>query len=241
MSNDPDLREAFVEAYPLYVASVLHARGIVVDELIADAVVEGASVLDGLLATLESTPTMDQRHSPLELFREALRPIDRALATNGVPIPTDVKPRTLHPWDAYALSPGSSQMLGERAHEAHLRWGVAKAHALGAFDEQARPLRPGVAVLCDPDDAEAIGRNLDSIGYRWVDSLEDEPLVALIDSSIEGAREAMSAARRSGCRVVAYGPVTDIEAVGLTAAGVWKTVTKQAVVDDLETVLPMIG
>ena len=95
MQNEADdVRRSFVDAYPRYVASLLASRGVQVDDLLADAIVEGAAVLDGLLTTLESIDPVDQVSSPLELFREALRPIDRALTLLGMPPP---KPGSVDP------------------------------------------------------------------------------------------------------------------------------------------------
>ena len=127
MDDQPmSLRTALVAAYPPYVAGWAQSHGVEVDDVVADAVVEGTSVLDGLLSTFEATPPEDQRQSPLELFREALRPVDRALRTLGIPFPRDGGAIRLATWDDYGLSPGSSQVLGPEAHEAHLRWGVQR-------------------------------------------------------------------------------------------------------------------
>ncbi|MCL1600841.1 MAG: hypothetical protein M3112_04805, partial [Actinomycetia bacterium] len=48
------IRQAFVAAYPQYVAGVLTERGIEMEPVIADGIVIGTGVLDGLLASLEA-------------------------------------------------------------------------------------------------------------------------------------------------------------------------------------------
>jgi hypothetical protein len=240
MSTDDSIREAFVEAYPTYVASRLHERGVEVDAFVADAIVEGVSLLDRLLARLEAMPPEDQRQSPLELFREALRPVGQALATAGVPPPPVAARLAQLPWDVYDLAPGSSQVLGDRARDAHLRWGVTKALHLGAFSESRTTRRPAVLVLCPQADVPLIGASLDELGYRWAESIDDQPVVALVDMGMPDAGAAVRDAVGSGMRVVAYGDIDDIQAVGLRAAGAWKVVRRTTVTFDLGSVLPTL-
>ncbi len=237
------LKEAFVVAYPRYVARILTERGIEVSELIADAIVDGTSVLDGLLGKLIDTPLHEQRHSPLELFRESLRPVDLALATSGVPRPAiDGARRELHPWDAYVLCPGSSTVLGASAHDAHLRWGIRKAMVAGAYSQQVVPDRPAVALLCREDDREHLGASLREAGYRPTNSVEDGSVFALVDIDIDSDSDGVSAAMESGVRVIAYGDqVTDLTTTGLRAAGVWKVIPRSTVLTRLGTIVPIIG
>ena len=92
--EDSELHAAFCEAYPLYVARTLVGSGVEVVDVIADAIVEGTMILGDSLSALEAAKPADQRSSPLELFRQALRPVDAALATIGVPVPlVDAGPR----------------------------------------------------------------------------------------------------------------------------------------------------
>ena len=120
----PTIRETFVAAYPQYVAALLTDRGVEIDSTIADGIVIGTGVLDGLLASFQARPPGLATHSPLELFREALRPVDRALDVAGVEPPViDANQRNVLPWDRYALSPGSAQQLGPAAYDAHLEKG----------------------------------------------------------------------------------------------------------------------
>jgi len=41
-SGGSELRDAFVEAYPVYVVGVIESRGLTMSTLVADAIVEGA-------------------------------------------------------------------------------------------------------------------------------------------------------------------------------------------------------
>lgn len=231
-----ELHESFVQAYPTYVARTLESKGIVVDEVIADAIVEGAAVLDGMLSTLDRLDPIDQRHSPLELFREALRPVDRALATQGTlpPDPTRGLPTT---WDRYGLAPGSSQVLGHRAHHAHLQWGVAKASALAPLVN-----RPYARIVASGDLLDTLRSAVTDLGYRATSPDDESPAVALIDASVPGAHDAIRRAVGEGAHVVAFGDaIDDIERAGLRALGAALVVTTGALLRDPQTYLPAIA
>lgn len=240
MDAGTELRESFVEAYPVYVARVLHQRGIEMVEIIADAVVEGVAVLDGLLARFGGDAPVEQTHSPLELFAEALRPVDRALGTVGV-APAPGSPANLHPWDVYGLAPGSSAVLGERARAAHLAWGVAKASALGVFTETGRSTRPGILVLCDGSDREQIETGIDSAGYSWADAPDPGVVVALVDDAVASSDAAIAEALDRGTRVIVYGELDDLRTIALSAQGVWKCATREQVLHHLSELLPSIA
>ncbi|VAW09003.1 hypothetical protein MNBD_ACTINO01-1796 [hydrothermal vent metagenome] len=203
-----DLREAFVEAYPPYVAAVLAERGIAVDEILADAVVEGASVLDGLLRNLEDTAVPEQHSTPLELFREALRPIDRALGLIGAPEPpAGSGARRLAPWDHYGLSPGSSQVLSPSAHEAHLRWGVAKAAAMARLvDSTTGPL---LGLFCPAQDRQLLVTHAETSGYRTVVMPTATPVAVAVVSAEERGADAIVREAATESRVVVYGRFID--------------------------------
>lgn len=240
MTHGSELHEAFIEAYPRYVATTLHGAGVEVDELVADAIIEGVTVLDRLLSQLESTPSVGQTAGPLELFAEALRPVSRALDTAGVEPRTPGRVLALYPWDTHGLVPGSSNVLGERAHTAHLAWGVTKAQAVGAFGSGRDGTRPGVLVLCRAQDADRIGVAVDHAGYRWVDRPDAGGVVALVDVSIAGAATAIAEAVTADHRVIAFGEIDDLQRVGILAAGAWKTATREQILDNLEALLPTI-
>lgn len=235
--DDPliDLRSALVSAYPVYVATLLNDRGVAVDDVIADAIVEGVSVLDGLLASFVALPPDRQRHSPLELFSEALRPIDRALALSGVPIQSQGSP--VPSWDRYGLAPGSSQVLGPDAHDAHLRWGAAKAVAVAAI-----VLSPALYTMCLPDDRAVIEAAVSNADYRPVGAESAEAaLVVLVDASIYGANEAIREASGSGKYVVAFkAGIDDIETVALLALGADHVVDRRTLLADFSSHVPSV-
>jgi len=229
------IREAFVAAYPQYVAAILTERGIEMDSVIADGIVIGTGVLDGLLASLEAmTPGLASR-SPLELFREALRPVDRALDVAGVE-PPHIEPnqRQLLPWDRYALSPGSSLVLGPTAHEAHIRWGIAKAQAFAA--------QPMAGLRCFDVDARLFLSQLEALGYRVLrlPSTEDVS-VGLVDIDEGDVDPIISDLATAGAFVVAFGAdPNDTEQIRYKALGATAVVTKQALLDDLARHIPAI-
>lgn len=240
IGNRSELHESFVEAYPTYVARTLESMGITVDEVIADAIVEGAAVLDGMLTTLDRLEPIDQRHSPLELFREALRPVDRALAMGGIPPPDPSRGRSAAwggaTWDRYALAPGSSQMLGHRAHEAHVRWGLAKASALAPMVN-----RPYARIVASGDRFEALSSAVTGLGYRTASFDDGPPSVAIIEASVPGSHDAIRRAVIEGAHVVAFGDaIDDLEGAGLRALGAALVVTTNALLRDPHAHLPTI-
>lgn len=241
MLHESELHGAFIEAFPRYVATTLHAQGVEVDELVADAIIDGVAVLDRLLSQLESTPSAEQTAGPLELFAEALRPVSRALDTAGVQPRPRARGLALHPWDTHGLVPGSSKVLGERAHTAHLTWGVHKAQALGAFAGGLPATKPGVLVLCRPEDADRLAAAVANAGYRWIDRPEAGGVLALVDVAVDSSPMAITEAVATGHRVIAYGEIDDLQRVGLLASGIWRTATRHQVLDDLVGILPTIA
>ena len=238
------LRIALVDSYPNYVASVLVSRRIEVNEVLADSIVEGAQVLDGLMATLEATPPPLQRHSPLELFREALRPVTKALSTVGAPeVPRDPEQTALLPWDRFALSPASTSAIGPQVHKAHLAWGVAKAATLGALAERSNPERPLLWFVCRVDDTKAVVASGERSGYRMLPAPQwDRPVAVLLDLGVDGAMDLLALAVTDGHRVVVYdNEVDDIRSPGLRAAGAWKISTRDDVLHRLGSILPVLG
>ena len=241
METEPGtLRDAFVEAYPSYVAKLLVERGVEMGSVIADAIVEGVSVLDGLLAGLEATPYQMQRQSPLELFREALRPVGKALETTGVPLPVaNASQPSLVAWDIHMLSPASSAILGSAAHEAHIRWGVMKVRAMG-FDRPADRL-PTLAVLSSVADRQVICDQAVDAGYSVIDAPADASF-AIIDADTAGSATDISTALGAGCRTIVFGrQIDDIRTMAFRAQGVWRVVGRDAVLSDLASVLPTLA
>ena len=189
------------------------------DEILADAVVEGTSVLDGLLRSLEDTPVRDQHSTPLELFREALRPIDRALALTGAPEPpAGTGARRLAPWDHYGLSPGSSQVLSPSAHQAHLQWGVAKAAAMAQHvDSTTGPL---LGLFCPAQDRPLLVGHAEMSGYRTVVMPTATPVAVAVVCAEEGGADAIVKDAAMESRVVVYGrSIDDIDEARFKSLG----------------------
>lgn len=235
-----ELHDAFVEAYPGYVAAMLVERRIEVDAVIGDAIVEGTMVLDALLTSLDATPVLDQRVSPLQLFREALRPVDRALTLRGAPTAPDV-PEGLDAWDRFGLAPGSSQVLGERAHEAHLRWGVSKATAVK--EAVAARRRPRAMIVTSADAHDRFARILESSGYSLGGDPEAHISLALIDVGLgRVAHDAIRHWSARGAHTIAMVDELDPLAVdGLAALGADVVVDTERLIEDPASHLPLIA
>jgi hypothetical protein len=230
----PSLREAFLDAYPVYVAGLLRERGIDLTVVVADAIVEGTAVLDGLLTTLEQTPLHEQRVSPLELFREALRPIDRVLALVDAPEPSDTKRLGVAQWDRYDLSPGSSQVLGSGAHEAHLRWAVTKAAEVAPS-----VLAPAAFVATTGRSDESILEAVRSVGYRIVSDLSSEATLAVVSSALPGCHELIIRSVGFGVHTVVYGDgLDDLDTTALRALGAAAVVSEAALASRPGDIVP---
>jgi len=236
MSEEPiGIRVAFVAAYPRYVAEVLTERGIEIEPVIADGIVIGTGVLDGLLASLEAlTPGLAER-SPLELFREALRPVDHALGVAGIEPPSiDGYQREVLPWDRYAMSPGSSQQLGSEANEAHLRWGLSKAEAFAA--------QPRAGLRCLDADAPRLLSQLDALGYRVLRLPSAESVsIGLVDIDGGDSDAVISGLAAAGVLTIAFGVnPDDIEQIRFKALGATVVVPKESLLKDLAPHIPAI-
>lgn len=233
MISDPShLRTAFVEAYPTYVARLLHDRGIPLDEVMADAIVEGSAVLDGLLATLEGADAFAQRHSPLELFREALRPVDHALSVSGIEPPSGAGAPRVAPWDRFGLSPGSSLVLGTEAHEAHLAWAVTKARIVAPSVN-----RPGAAVIARDPARNVLMAAVEGCGYRIVPRAEASTVV--VDVGTPDARAVIATGQARGLRIIVIGSIDDLTEPGLRALGADVIVDHERFVADPGAYLPL--
>ncbi len=232
-SDRSELRSAFVAAFPEYVAGWLRERNVSIDIVLADAVVEGTEVLDGLLTGLDATPPEHQRQSPLELFREALRPIDRALSTLGTEIPGADTVPSIAPWDRFGLSPGSSQVLGARAHEAHLRWGLERVAAVV-------PSRPRAGVFATSDHAESLADAVVRAGYDVADGGEPSVVVVDLDLGVDRAADVIRGfADRSSLIVCVADTVDELGVPGVRALGAAAIVDRTAFIAEPLRYLPM--
>lgn len=240
-AREDSIRLSFVDAYPRYVASVLAFRGIEVDDLLADAIVEGTAVLDGLFATFEATAVIDQTTSPLELFREALRPVDRALSLVGWPLPPPGSGATsIAPWDRYALSPGSSQVLGERAQEAHISWGLAKAQAVARYVDSTQG--PAVGLLCPDEDRSALVAEAEAVHYRTVVLPSDADITVAVVCADEVGAEAVVRSVTERARVVVYGrSIDDLDQVRFASLGVTSVLRGDQLFGRLSEYVPVIS
>ncbi len=241
MHSEPDdIRRSFVDAYPRYVASLLASRGVQVDDVLADAIIEGAAVLDGLLATLESVDPVDQMSSPLELFREALRPVDRALTLLGIAPPQPGRGATrVAPWDLYALSPGSSQVLGSRAQEAHIAWGLRKAQILAKYHDPTQA--PAIGLLVPDRDLAGLVAEAEAAHYRTVILPSDTDFAVAVVCADES--DAVTTVRNASkrARVIVYGrSVDDLDQISLTSLGATSVLDAGALLGRLADHLPVV-
>lgn len=239
-AHQDSIRSSFVEAYPRYVASVLTSRGIEVDDVLADAIVEGTAVLDGLLANLEATELVQQTSSPLELFREALRPIDRALTLVGAPEPRSGSgPSRIAPWDRYAISPGSSRVLGDRAQEAHIAWGLGKAKAVARELDSTRG--PAVGILCPDGDRAGLVAEAEALHYRTIMLPSDADISVAVVCADEADADQVVREVSHRARIIVYGrSIDDMDRVGLTALGAASVVDADVLLTRLSEHLPTI-
>ena len=240
-AHEDSIRASFVDAYPRYVATVLASRGIEVDDVVADAVVEGTAVLDGLLTALEATDVADQTSSPLELFREALRPIDRALTLLGIPPTRPGSGATrIAPWDVYALSPGSSSVLGQRAQDAHLSWGLAKAQAVARVVDSTQG--PAVGLLCPEGDLTTLVSEAEAMHYRTVVLPSNESISVAVICADEAGADAVVRSASHGAWVIVYGrSIDDLDQVRFAALGARSVLRADALLGRLSDHLPLIS
>ncbi len=236
--DDGELRKAFVEAYPTYVAEAVGALGVQMDAVLADAVIDGVGVLDGLMSHLQETPVLEQRSSPLEIFREALRPIDRALNMLDVPLPSgNPSTRSFAPWDRYGLAPGSSLVLGEAAHEAHLRWGLTKAAAMAASVDTTAG--PALGIFGSLGDREEIVPQAERSSYRTIVLPSDQAVSFVLASADEPGVEGIVRSMAGRSKVVVFGrQITDLDQIRFMSLGASLTVDRRLVMEDLTAVLP---
>jgi len=66
---------------------------------------------------------------PLERIRQAVAPINNALAERNVSAPRrNAVDEQMRPNDTYELGPMTFRDLSDQVHEAGITWGAAKAH-----------------------------------------------------------------------------------------------------------------
>ncbi len=245
------LFSTFVAAYRPHVEARLAELEVTAPPAVLE---DGRRRLAAELRDLLSRPWAEQRRSPLEVFRGALRPVTEALAARGVPRPErDAGRRALLPEDPYGLSPGSSAELGEEAWRAHLAWGAAKAVRVTSGAEQPAPSRPIVAlVTVDLLDRSRIEPAVVAAGYALAvvrDRAAGEallrasrPVLAIVDLTHSGADEAIAGFAAAGIRVIAYGPhVDDVAMARARTLGAAATAARSRFLTDPGRWLPRIA
>jgi hypothetical protein len=223
-STARELRNAFVAAYPLYVAGRLGVLGFEVPPEMAAAIEAGQEQLRADLGELLARPVADQDRSPLEVFQSALQAPTAALAAAGIdPVDRDPVAMNALPGDLYDLAPASSQALGEAAFHAHLAWGVSKAAAVagmvpatsGSVDG-GTTTRPAVVLVgSDVTDraffADAVSaRGLGLVLWRNPGAIERglasvTPAVAFVDLAHGAADDAIRVLAAADVRTVGFG------------------------------------
>lgn len=206
------LHAAFVGAYRARVLRRLAEEGVAAPPGLDEALAAGAEWLGTELHELLCLPFAEQRRSPLEVFREAMRFPTAVLDSAGVPGPRrDAASRETLPGDLYDLAPGSSQELGDEAWRAHLAWGAAKARAMS---------RPTVGLLSsDLMDRSRVESAAAAAGYAvvaWADAAAvsralqaRHPAVAFVDLAHRHADDVVRILAGGGVRVIGFGPHVD--------------------------------
>jgi hypothetical protein len=244
------LHAAFVAALPGYVTALFVERGYPLDRSAVDSIERATATLDQELGSELDRSFREQRRSPLEIVRRALAIPSAALAEAGVAPAATGGP--LSDIDPYDLAPGSSSALGPHAHEAHLRWGVAKAAAFTNREENA-PAKPAVLVMADARaDRELLVSAIEECGMdphvarnpgSVATAIERGPVVfALVDLAHRSARDAIARLVESSVSTIAYGDaVDDLMETGLRAQGVRDVVDRQRLLADPSAFLPLIA
>jgi hypothetical protein len=244
------MHAAFVAAFPDYVTGVFAGRGYPLDRPSVEAIGRAAAILDAELAVEMDRPFVDQRRSPLEIFRTALGLVAESLEERGVvPAESDARQRD---GDLYGLAPGSSSALGSEAHESHLAWGTAKA---AAFARTRSPSRgePVVLLMCgDRTEQAGLVEDLGTPGIRCVAVRNPGAvaeainrggaIAAAVDLSHRSARDAIGRLADARIPIVAYGDTPeDLLVTGLRAAGVRSVVERAEFLADPGRFLPTVA
>ena len=202
-------------------------------------------------------PSAQQARSPLELIRDATRPVTDALASLAVPVPErDDWEQSQHPEDVYQLYPASSQDLGEDAWRLHLQWGMDKAKAVAGVvpdttPEDRSPRLPAVALFGLPlEERQPVVDFIAERGYRallWRNPAAlaevpvERPLLAVVDLRHPSARSAISTLVGDGIKCVAVADyVDDLIAPGLLALGAAEVIELTRLAGRLDGLLPRL-
>ncbi len=241
------LHSTLVSAFPAYVTAVFTERGYPLNRTTALAIEEATAFLDVELAVVLEQEYREQRRSPLELFRAALEMLASTLADTGVsPAVTELSTAE---GDTYGLAPGSSSALGLEAHEAHLRWGAAKASAFMAGRASAPPEPAILLMATDRGEQDLLVPLLNSPGVECLaarnpaavaSAIEQRAvLIAFIDLSHRSSRGTVTQLLEADIPTIVYGDdVDDLVETGLRAQGVKMVIRRGDFVADPARFLP---
>lgn len=244
------LHAAFVSALPAYATAVFAARGYPLDRSAVESIDRATAVLDAELGSELELPFREQRRSPLEIVRAALSIPGGALAQAGV-VPAGAS-GPMSDVDPYDLAPGSSSALGPDAHDAHLRWGVAKAAAF-ISGEGTTPAEPVVAVMANGRvDREQLVQAVEDRGLlpsavrnpgALAAAMDRGPVVfALVDLAHRSARDAITQLIEASVPTIVYGDaIDDLVETGLRAQGVRDVLSRRRLLADPLAFLPLIA
>lgn len=244
------LHAAFVSALPAYLTELFTERGYPADRASVESIERATALLDAELGSELELAFREQRRSPLEIVRWVLAIPSNALAEAGVS-PSGVA-GPVNEIDPYELAPGSSSALGPEAHEAHLRWGIAKATELTNGVVSA-PARPVVLVMsANRADREQLTASVESRGMlsaaarnpgALVSAIERRSVVlAVVDLSHRSAREAIARLTEATIATIVYGDsIDDLMETALRAQGVRDVVDRRRLLADPPAFLPLIA
>lgn len=243
------LRSTFVAALPAYATAVFVERGYPLDRPAVESIERATAVLDAELGSELELPFLEQRRSPLEIVRRALDITSEALREAGVEPAGAPGPRSEA--DPYDLAPGSSSALGSEAHEAHLRWGVAKAAAFTKGETHA-PAHPVALVMAESrSDRDELTAVIESGGMRALaarnpgavaNAINSGTVVlAVVDLDHRSARESITRLTDASVPTTVYGAsIDDLLETGLRAQGVRDVVNRRRLLADPSAFLPLI-
>ena len=244
------LHSAFVSALPAYTTAVFAGRGYPLDRSAVESIDRATAVLDAELGSELELPFREQRRSPLEIVRAVLAIPGGALAEAGV-VPAGAG-GPMSDVDPYDLAPGSSSALGPDAHDAHLRWGVAKAAAF-ISSEGTTPAEPVVLVMADGRvDREQLVQAVEAGGLlpssvrnpgAVAAAIDRGPVVfALVDLAHRSARDAIVQLVEASVPTIVYGDaIDDLVETGLRAQGIREVVSRRRLLADPSAFLPLIA
>lgn len=244
------LHAAFVSALPAYLTAIFAERGYPANRASVESIESATAVLDAELGSELELAFREQRRSPLEIVRWVLAIPSSTLAKAGVSSSGVAGP--VNDVDPYDLAPGSSSALGPEAHEAHLRWGIAKATAFTS-GTVAPPADPVVLVMAESRaDREELmaaveGRGMLPAAVRnpgaLVAAIERRSVVlAVVDLSHRSAREAIARLTEATVVTIVYGDsIDDLMETGLRAQGVRDVVDRRRLLADPSAFLPLLA